>query len=551
MADKVHIICTRPNADRILPRLARYLRDGNGWTLSDKPDPSADLNYALNYLECSQYNRGWHDTPVAAWFTHYDTANHQKAGFWDQAAKLVDLRTVTAEQYAAMLRPHGATVTVLPPVELDRFTPREPKETAQPVVGVSGFVYGDDRKGESLVAKLAASKLAGSIDLRACGRGWPVPTKSYSWADMPDYYRSLDVYLCTATIEGVPMPPLEAMASGIPVVIPRGVGLLDELPSVENMYRYKAGSYESMEAALEKAVDAARRGPLGVNTESLRGVAARFTMERWCDGHREAFEGLLHPKAATSAPAPDWRSTAGVFVVAYRGPARECAERLIRSIRTHMPGLPVALVSDRPLGSEDVFIQYPDLDLGGRGPKTKIYDLAPQDWDYVLYLDADTELTADVSFLFQVLADGWELAFCTNPGRYHIAKEMRRPDNQDELRETFDLLKTDEILQLNGGVFSFRRTPATARFLKEWHREWERYGKRDQAALDRALYHCPVKLYVLGVEWNTSDRYIPVERTAGILHHQMQARSWRPGLLPGRLDSDEAWAAAHPEGRPR
>lgn len=549
---RIHIICSRPQADRILPRLARYLTRGTGWTLSEKPDPRADLNYALNYLEISQNNGGWHETPVAAWFTHYDTANRSKAGFWDMAAAHVDLRTVTAEQYAAMLRPLGPTRTVYPPVELERFTPRMPKETKRPVVGLSGYVDREPRKGKELVSRLAYSKLAEGIELRACGRGWPAPlkTESYSWEQMPDYYRSLDVYLCTATVEGVPMPPLEAMACGVPCVVPRGVGLLDELPSVENIYRYQAGDYESMVAALEKAVDAAMRGPYGVNVESLRGVASRFTVERWAQGHVEAFESFLHPRAEAAAPSP-WQGRAGIYVVAFRGPARECAERLIRSIRQHMPGVPVCLVSDKPLGGEDLFVQYPDLDLGGRGPKTKIYDLAPESWDYVLYLDADCELTAPVPFLFQLLEDGWEAVFCTNPTKYSLAKQMSRPDNQDELRETFALLGTDQILQLNGGVFAFRRTEGTARLMRDWHREWERYGRRDQAALDRALYANPVKLYVLGVEWNTSDRYEPADRSAGILHHQMQARSWKPGILPGRLDSDESWAAAHPEGRPR
>jgi len=294
---KVHIVCSRPRADRILPRLARYLADATGWSLSENPDPSADLVYFFNYLECSQNNRGWHDTPVAAWFTHYDAPNPSKAALWDLAAAAVDLRTVTAEQYAVLLRPHGPTVTVYPPVELDRFIPRQPRETKRPVVGVSGYVDKEPRKGRDLASRLAASKLAERIEFRACGRGWPAPlrTESYSWAQMPEYYRALDVYLCTSVIEGVPMPPLEAMACGVPCVIPRGVGLLDELPSVENLYRYSAGDYSSMEVALEQAVDAASRGRYGVNVESLRGVASRFTPERWIRGHQEAFEDLLHP----------------------------------------------------------------------------------------------------------------------------------------------------------------------------------------------------------------------------------------------------------------
>ena len=36
--------------------------------------------------------------------------------------------------------------------------------------------------------------------------------------DMPDYYASLDLYVCTSEIEGTPNPILEAMACGVPVV---------------------------------------------------------------------------------------------------------------------------------------------------------------------------------------------------------------------------------------------------------------------------------------------------------------------------------------------
>ncbi len=547
MSDRIHIVCSRPHADRILPRLARYLTQGTGWTLSERPERNADLNYGLNYLEFSMNNRGWHETPVAAWFTHYDAANPTKAGYWDYAAAHVDLRTVTAERYASILRPHGMTRTVYPPVELDRFTPRQPRETQRPVVGLSGYVDREPRKGAELASRLAHSKLADGIELRACGRGWPAPlkTESYTWQQMPEYYRSLDVYLCTATVEGVPMPPLEALACGVPVVIPRGVGLLDELPSVENIYRYRAGDYADMEVALERALEAARRGAHGVNVESLRGVASRFTPERWIRDHQEAFEAVLYP-CVEAAPLPCWQGRAGVYVVAYRPPARECAARLIRSLRREMPGLPVCLVSDSPLGLEDIFVQQADSDIGARGPKTRIYDLAPGDWHYILYLDADTEVVADISFLFRLLEDGWEAVFCINPGKYARLAEMSRPDNRDETAETLSIFGTGEVLQLNGGVFAFRRCEATARLMGEWHREWQRYGKRDQAALARALYSVPVRVYVLGNEWNTVTRYVPADRTAGILHYPMQARSWR-GMINGRLDSSEAWAALHPD----
>jgi len=235
----------------------------------------------------------------------------------------------------------------------------------------------------------------------------------------------------------------------------------------------------------------------------------------------------------------------GVYVVAYGGPARDCATRCLESVKRYMPGIGRALVSSEPLGPETVCLCEKDEDIGARSVKTRMYDVAPAEWEYVLYLDADTELIAPVPFLFDVLRDGWDMAICVNPGKYAVAKNMKRPDNLDECAYTFEQLGTDQVLQLQGGVMSFRRNERTAAFFHAWHDEWQKWAKRDQGALLRAMYAHPVKLFVLGVEWNTSTRYDPVERSAGVLHHQMEARRWK-GLINGRLDSGEAWALLHP-----
>ena len=102
-----------------------------------------------------------------------------------------------------------------------------------------------------------------------------------------------------------------------------------------------------------------------------------------------------------------------------------------------MPELPVAVVSDRPLNKGEVFIEHPDgpgipgSDIGGRSAKTRIWDLAPKEWENILYLDADCTLTAPIPFLFDALADGWDMLICMNPDKYHVISQMRRPDNRD------------------------------------------------------------------------------------------------------------------------
>lgn len=212
------------------------------------------------------------------------------------------------------------------------------------------------------------------------------------------------------------------------------------------------------------------------------------------------------------------------------------------SFKTHMPDVEIALASSNKLGGEDIFINHPDEDIGGRAAKVQINDLVPKDWEYIMYLDADTEVIADISFLYQVLEDGWDMVICKNPARFHVAREMKRGDNNDECEVTFRQIGTDELIQLNAGVFAYQRNDRTKAFFDAWHREWKRYGKRDQAALLRALFNYPLKLYVLGNEWNTITRYDSPDISAGVLHYPMTARRWR-GKIAGRSDGKEAWQA--------
>ncbi len=95
---------------------------------------------------------------------------------------------------------------------------------------------------------------------------------------------------------------------------------------------------------------------------------------------------------------------------------------------------------------------------------------------------------------------------------------------------------------LNGGVFAFSRNYRTEKFFRSWYEEWHAWGKRDQAALLRSLWKNPLKLYVLGNEWNTITRYDDPNTTAWLLHYPMTARRWR-GVLHYRLDDPQAWKA--------
>jgi len=54
------------------------------------------------------------------------------------------------------------------------------------------------------------------------------------------------------------------------------------------------------------------------------------------------------------------------------------------------------------------------------------------------------------------------------------------------------------------------------------------------------MYTDPLKIWLLGNEFNTFDKYTTGITTAGLRHYPGDARRW-DGMVPGRIDSPEAW----------
>jgi hypothetical protein len=538
---KVHIITNEQTENRILPRLATYLSVFNGWTLSKEPDISADFNYFNNYGTYAQQCYGWHGTPMGAYFSHLDTQAKAKESQWYDVARMMDACITTAKMYNEFL-PAEKVYQCRPPVEVDKFVIGKLPKRDKPVVGVSGFVYGDGRKGENLWRELTKNPLAQRLELRGAGRGWPgVRTKYYQWNYLHKFIQGLNVLVCPSLFEGIPMPPLEALACGVKIVIPKGVGLLDELPLIPGIIRYEGanGGPGDAKAMIEAVEIAAFSDP--VDREALRQIILdNYTTKHWASDHQRMIDDYFQQEDVENLP--DWQGKSGVYIVAFGEPSRRCARRCIDSFHKQMPGLPVAVAAERRIGKEDIFIKHKDADAGGRIAKLKCNELAPADWDYVLYVDADIEVVGDVSFLFEILQDGWEFVICKDNNKYGLVVEMKRPDNLDECVETWAKMGSSELLQYNGGLMAYRRNANTKRFFEKWRSEWEKYGKRDQGALLRALYDRPLRTFVLMNQWNATIRYEEPTGEIAVRHHSMEARRWN-GIIKGRLTDEEAWRA--------
>jgi glycosyltransferase involved in cell wall biosynthesis len=286
---RVHVVAKGAhNSDRIIPRLARQLAQGrDDWTLGEELDPAVDLNYLMVYLHGAGVE-GWTHTPVGAWFSHYPTVPAKRKSY-EAMAELVDLRTTSARQYTSRLRKYGLTRMVRPPIDLEQFTIRSSgRRAVRNIVGVVGYMSEKGRKGPSLVEQLANSQLTiSTIRLRAAGKGWPIYCQAFPHSQMHEFYHGLQIFLCTSTTEGIPIPPLEALACGVKVVLPTGVGLLDNFKEQPGVRHYEAGNFKDMYRALERVlIDE-------VPEEELRSLVSRYTVKKWQVDHQKAFKAVL------------------------------------------------------------------------------------------------------------------------------------------------------------------------------------------------------------------------------------------------------------------
>ena len=547
---KAHIVVTEHKSDWIIARMACHLAKRHRWSISNKPREDRDVNIFLPYLDWRFSH--WRSTKTIAFFTHAERSNSMKMKWWKHVPPRVHLCVTMAERYADEMRKLGAqrVLNITPPVEA-MFRWRPLATHAKPRIGVAGKVYRGGRKGEKLVARLHRDN-AKRWDVVATGKGWPIPSKHRAWKLMPAYYQDLDVFLCTSLEEGGPVTLLEALASGRPIVAPRGVGIVDELPSVRGIWKYAVGDYGSMMGALEKAV----RNPC--NPERLHNLVADRTVERYCDEWLQAVQELyggelLVPAAPAPKPAEEpWQDKCGVYIVAFDQKAHDCAYHLIRTIHKYSPGIPIALVCEgfkgnfakpadpklkpyatplpetfkRVLRPGDVVIPYAAKDRRARSPKTKVYTLAPAEWQYVLYLDADILVRCKLDPIFQMLHDGWDAVFTLSVPDDPLVKGCQRAKYKAENKYTNGKLGSNEILQWAGGVWAFQRNERTRRWLTLFHEEWKRYSHTDQQAMMRSLWRSGVRAWTLGTEWNTFAHKGELNRSAGIYHFATAARGW-------------------------
>ena len=191
---QVHVI--RPTDGWILQRMAESFTIP-GSTLGTQPDPAATVNFYVNYYLYA----GPTATLDVGFFTHrpVDEDPGLRARF-DEVAAQVDACVAMCDHTAAHLDPHRTLVLHCAPDPLLRKRPSSSASWAadSPGSGRSG---------------LRRSRPSPGVAVRFTGGMMPSEAN-------PDFYRSIDSLVVLGSNEGGPMPVLEAIAMGKPVIAP-------------------------------------------------------------------------------------------------------------------------------------------------------------------------------------------------------------------------------------------------------------------------------------------------------------------------------------------
>ena len=147
-------------------------------------------------------------------------------------------------------------------VDLSRFKPENIERLAEAVskrplklgwTGNSDWLGYDDLKGIRTVIKPAVENLKREgyrIDLEILDRkNGTIPHDK-----MPEFYNSIDIYVCASEIEGTPNTVLEAMACGVPV-ISTDVGIVpDAFGDLQKAYIFER-NVSDLEAKIKRIID--------------------------------------------------------------------------------------------------------------------------------------------------------------------------------------------------------------------------------------------------------------------------------------------------------
>ncbi len=171
---------------------------------------------------------------------------------------------------------------------------------------------------------------------------------------------------------------------------------------------------------------------------------------------------------------------------------RHLDEMLIsaRSVRRHMPGVPIVVSTDQDGLPDDLFDEIRPIANPRHSFIDKIAPLCDTPFERTIFLDTDTLACAPFPDLFEIL-DRFDLALAHAPYRHD------RP-----------FVTPNCFAELNTGVLAYRRSPEVIALFQDWLRLYEKEVSEtgrmesDQPAFREALYRSRLSSCVLPPEYN-------------------------------------------------
>jgi Glycosyltransferase len=194
---KINIVAPTREA-WILRRIARsFQKHLSDCVVSRRPSDDADINFYVNYGLFSGKTKACD----IGFFTHREMEDPVLAKHFDDVAAACDWCVAMCDRTAALLPPEKTTVIHVAPDPIFQ-------KKKNLILGVIGRKYPTRRKRTEWLKEL---REVPGVKIRFTN-GW------LPWRMMPWFYRRIDYLLILADNEGGPVPLLEALAMGVPVI---------------------------------------------------------------------------------------------------------------------------------------------------------------------------------------------------------------------------------------------------------------------------------------------------------------------------------------------
>jgi len=265
---KVHIVVELDGW--ILEKYAREIERRLDYvSVGDQPSKNADINYYMSYAFFADKSKF-----DMCFFTAYQPKHPTLALLWVKVAQNCDLAVTSANRYVKKLKEVGAkwVEMIVPGFDKDLFYP----VLKIGIVGKADKIT--DRKNAAFVEKLMKA-VPKNVKFVFAGEGWPAKCKMLPYEKMPDFYRSVDVVFIPSKVESGPMPALEALACGVPVIAP-DIGNVDMFPHTE----YEVSDVESALKAIRRHLRKKMR---------LYNQVKELTWDAWAEEHDKIFRKII------------------------------------------------------------------------------------------------------------------------------------------------------------------------------------------------------------------------------------------------------------------